>query len=182
MSQSEIFRTAIAAKLKGDDAAFTAAIKEAIKEKAKEVLGEVRQPVTESAQHKGPGVEEVDRNWYYVHEPFQIPEGNVAGLPAGPYTASLNIGLHPRFGDSPVVLEVEICHPGDDQVLKAITGNEAESFYDYIPEATRNWINSKVADGMEVDAERQHNDSQADMGYERQQAARTNMDGKDYPF
>lgn len=183
MSQQDIFKKAIAAKLSGDEEGFKAAISEAIKSKTKQMLGETALKVNESAMYRGPGVEEVDKNWYYVYQPFNLPEGNVAKLPAGPYVASFNVGLHPRFGDSAQVLEVEVCHPDDDQVLANLFGDEGEAFYNqYIPQETRNWIDSKAEDGIEGDAERQHNDNQADIGYERQQDALSNADGKDYAF
>lgn len=179
MSQSEIFRTAIAAKLKGDDAAFTAAIKEAIKEKTKQMLGE-------SAQYKGPGVEKVDDEWYFVHQPFNLPEGNSANLPAGQYVASFEVGMPQRvsqYDNNIGVQTVEICHPDDDQVLATLQGPTGEEFYNqYIPQATRDWIDSTAQYQLDDQGERQEQDRLADIGYERNQDRMSNMDGKDYPF
>lgn len=183
MKQTDLFNKAIVAKLSGNEEAFKTAISEAIKAKAKAMLGESRQGIKENAQHKGPGVEEVDKNWYYVYQPFNLPEGNVANLPAGPYVASFNIGLHPRFGDSPQVLEVEVCHPDDDQVLTSLYGEQGEAFYSqYIPQETRRWIDNVAQNHLDDQGESQEQDRLADIGADRSWERQTNMDGKDHPF
>lgn len=185
MSQQDIFKKAIAAKLAGDDEGFKSAISEAIKAKTKQMLGETAMKIAESAQYKGPGVEKVDDEWYYVYQPFNLPEGNPANLPAGPYVASFEIGLPARVSQYAEigVQTVEVCHPDDDRVLATLHGEQGEAFYtQYIPQETRDWIDTTAQYQLDDQAERQEHDRQADIGYERDQDRMSNADGKDYPF
>lgn len=185
MSQQDIFKKAIAAKLSGDEEGFKAAISEAIKSKAKAMLSEGKQKIHESAEYKGPGVEKVDDEWYFVHQPFNLPEGNIANLPAGQYVASFEVGMPQRVSQYAEigVQTVEVCHPDDDQVLATLHGQQGEEFYaQYIPQETRDWIDTTAQYQQDDRAERQEFERQEDIGYERNQDRMNNMDGKDYPF
>lgn len=125
MSQQDIFKKAIAAKLAGDEDGFKAAISEAIKAKTKQILGE--------NEFQGPGVEVVGDNWFFVSTPFIVPEGNSSGIPAGQYTASFKARAD-GIEDQASIEALEL-HPGDnDSIVASFTGDEAASIANqYLP-------------------------------------------------
>lgn len=179
MSQQELFQKALAAKLAGDDAGFQQAVREAIVAKTKSILGETK-PLAES-QYKGPGVEEVDRGWFYVDQAFEVPEGNSAGVPAGSYTCSVN-ATGVSYGGSLEIESLEV-HPGnDDAVLANLTGDAAYQFFGLIPQAAQNWIASTVEYAQDDRGESEEFDRQQDIAADRAWDRQTNADGLDYPF
>lgn len=136
MSQQDIFKKAIAAKLAGDDEGFKAAISEAIKAKTKALLSE--------AQNKGNGVELVGDDWFLVTTKFAVPEANEAGLPAGYYTASFKAradGL-----DDHATVEAIDFHPDDDDSIAAsFTGEQANKIAaQYLPHSALMFADSYV--------------------------------------
>lgn len=178
MSQQELFQKALAAKLAGDDVGFQQAVREAIVAKTKSILGE--KPLAES-QYKGPGVEQVDRDWFFVDQPFNVPEGNAAGIPAGSYTCSVN-ATGVSYGGSLEIEALEV-HPADDDATIAnLTGDAAYQFFGLIPQAAQNWISSTVEYAQDDRGEAAEFDRQQDIAADRSWDRQNNMDGLDHPF
>lgn len=161
MSQQEIFKKAIAAKLAGDEEGFKSAISEAIKAKTKQMLSE--------NQYKGNGVEMVGDDWFLVTAKFAVPEANEAGVPAGYYTASFKAradGL-----DNHATVEALEFHPeGDDSIVASFTGEQANKIAaQYLPHSALMFADSFVEKAYNGDANVQsrQNDSQEDMAADR---------------
>lgn len=166
MSQQDIFKKAIAAKLSGDEAGFKAAISEAIKSKAKQMIAESR-------FQRGPGIEQVDDNWYLVTAPIQVADG-AANVPAGQYNLSIQIASG-NDSDSAWadIVTVEVHPLESDEIVATLQGQEAQSFVDsFVPEQIRSFLDDRGHDSYAAGAERRNDDNMADMGAERQQAQR----------
>lgn len=154
MSQTDIFKKAIAAKLAGDEEGFKSAISEAIKAKTKQLLGE--------SQHKGNGVEMVGDDWFLVTQQFAVPEANEAGLPAGYYTASFKAradGL-----DDHATVEAVDFHPGDDDSIAAsFTGEQANKIAaQYLPHSALMFADSFVEKAYAAQSQQRQNDELED--------------------
>lgn len=179
--QTELFQKALAAKLAGDEDGFKSAIREAIVAKTKAIIGEGVKALKES-RYKGPGVEQVDTDWFFVDQPFQLPDGNVAGLPAGAYTCSIN-ATGVTYGGSLEIDSIEVHPADDDTILASLDGKQADQFFSaHVPEAARDWIQTTVGYAQDDRGEAAEFDRQQDMAADRAWDRQTNMDGKDYPF
>lgn len=161
MSQQDIFKKAIAAKLAGDEEGFKSAISEAIKAKTKQMLGE--------SMYKGNGVEMVGDDWFLVTTKFAVPEANSAGLPAGYYTASFKAradGL-----DDHATVEAVDFHPGDeDSIAASFTGEEANKIASqYLPHAALMFADHYVeqANNTPERIQQRQNDSLEDQAEDR---------------
>lgn len=161
MSQQDIFKKAIAAKLAGDEEGFKAAISEAIKAKTKAMLSE--------SPYKGNGVEMVGDDWFLVTQQFAVPEANTAGIPAGYYTASFKAradGL-----DDHATVEALEFHPGDDDsIVASFTGEQANKIASqYLPHSALMFADSFVEKAFNSDkaVQQRQTDSQEDMAADR---------------
>lgn len=169
MSQQDIFKKAIAAKLAGDEEGFKSAISEAIKAKTKQMLSE--------NQYKGNGVEMVGDDWFLVSTKFAVPEANSAGIPAGYYTASFKAradGL-----DDHATVEALEFHPGDeDSVAASFTGEQANKIAaQYLPHNALMFADSfveKAYNSPDASQQRQ-TDSQEDQADDQLSAQRAGM-------
>ncbi|MNC26040.1 hypothetical protein D3C75_741570 [compost metagenome] len=130
MSQQDIFKKAIAAKLSGDEEGFKAAISEAIKSKAKAMLSEsMRRSSAAFYRDQQNRVEQVADKSYLFDGPIDLPEGVAPNVPAGQYSVVVDIDCD-NDADSAwaYATMVQIFPMGDDTVLAELHGQEADHF------------------------------------------------------
>lgn len=171
MSQQDIFKKAIAAKLAGDEEGFKSAISEAIKAKTKALIVESR------PQYVPPNIEQHDSNWFGIPE-VNLPEGNAAQVPAGVY--ELGVGTEPASDSDSAFAnftEVQVFNEEGDSIA-TLHGDDADAFVQqYVPRNAQEVMHDRAGEQYMKQAQEYNDDAMADAGAEAKWSRDNGMDG-----